>query len=150
MNACSKITPRHAPYFFSKTPLQSHSVTLITELSSLTAEVCARIKNRNMSWLSFFGTQQENTSVKELYKEGAIVLDVRSPEEFASGHVKNSTNIPLQSLQGKINKIKSWNKPVITCCRSGNRSGMAKNLLEQAGVDCVNGGSWQQVQNQIK
>ena len=48
--------------------------------------------------------------------EGAIIVDVRSPEEYAGGHVKGSKNIPLDKISVEIEAIKKWNKPVITCC----------------------------------
>ncbi len=75
--------------------------------------------------------------------DGAIIVDVRSPEEYASGHVKESKNIPLDKISGKIEAIKKWNKPVITCCASGMRSGSAASILKQNGVEAYNGGSWQ-------
>lgn len=76
-------------------------------------------------------------------KEGAIIVDVRSPGEYAGGHVKGSKNIPLDKISGKMNTIKKWNKPVITCCASGMRSGSAASILKSNGVEAYNGGSWQ-------
>lgn len=84
-----------------------------------------------------------------MYDAGAIVLDVRSPGEFASGHVAGSKNIPLQSLNAQIAQIKKWNKPVITCCQSGMRSGSALGVLQNAGIECMNGGPWTRVQSAI-
>ena len=75
--------------------------------------------------------------------DGAIIVDVRSPGEYAGGHVKGSKNIPLDKISGKIEAIKKWNKPVITCCASGMRSGSAASILKQNGVEAHNGGSWQ-------
>ena len=74
--------------------------------------------------------------------EGAIILDVRSPEEFAGGHAKGSKNIPLGKVESKMNTIKKWNKPVIACCASGMRSGSAVSILKQNGVEAYNAGSW--------
>ena len=42
----------------------------------------------------------------ELVENGAQIIDVRSPQEFAGGHVRGSKNIPLNALQGQMNKIK--------------------------------------------
>jgi phage shock protein E len=81
--------------------------------------------------------------LNEKMAEGAIIIDVRSPAEFGSGHVKGSKNIPLGKINSKINTIKKWNKPVITCCASGMRSGSAASILKSNGVDAYNGGSWQ-------
>ena len=78
-------------------------------------------------------------------REGAVILDVRSPGEYAGGHAKGSKNIPLGNIGAKVDTIKKWNKPVITCCASGMRSGSAASILKKNGVDAYNGGSWQKV-----
>ena len=81
----------------------------------------------------------------ELIKNGATIIDVRSKAEFAAGHVKGSINIPLEQIESSTEKLKSYDK-IITCCRSGNRSGMAKRTLESKGFkNITNGGSWQNV-----
>ena len=83
--------------------------------------------------------------LSELIKNGAIIIDVRSKGEFATGHVKGSINIPLEQIGASTEKLKSYNQ-IITCCRSGNRSGMAKRTLESKGFkNITNGGSWQNV-----
>ena len=102
-----------------------------------------------MSIFSIFGNSRSNEKVNELYSNGAITLDVRSQAEFNYGHVEGSTNIPLNEIQNKLGEIKKWNKSVIACCRSGNRSGMAEGFLKQNGIDCLNGGSWQEVKAAI-
>lgn len=86
---------------------------------------------------------------KGLVKKGAQVVDVRSRDEYASGHVKGSINIPLPELQRSLAKI-SKNKPVIVCCASGMRSGSAKGLLEDKGFEVYNGGGWYSLQNKIR
>jgi rhodanese-related sulfurtransferase len=78
-------------------------------------------------------------------KEGAQIIDVRTPDEFRAGHPKGAVNIPLDRLQSQLGKI-SKDKPVITCCRSGARSGMAADALKSAGYEAYNGGPWQNVQ----
>jgi len=102
-----------------------------------------------MSFLSFLGGTKKSEKIREYYENGAVVLDVRSPGEFASGHAKGSKNIPLQNINGQLNQIKKWNKPVIACCQSGMRSGSAKSILQNAGIECINGGSWTQVQKAL-
>lgn len=72
----------------------------------------------------------------------ADIIDVRSPEEFMGGHAEGSVNIPLQEIAERLDEIKALGKPVVLCCASGNRSGMAKNYLSQQGIECYNGGSW--------
>ncbi|MEY3591665.1 MAG: hypothetical protein RLZZ38_622 [Bacteroidota bacterium] len=78
---------------------------------------------------------------KALVKEGAMIIDVRTPSEFKGGHIKGAVNIPLQSLQASYAKIPK-NKTIITCCASGMRSGSAKSLLKAAGYTVHNGGGW--------
>jgi phage shock protein E len=70
------------------------------------------------------------------------IVDVRTPAEFNGGHVAGSVNIPLQELSDRMHEITILKTPLILCCASGNRSGIAAKMLEQAGIECVNGGSW--------
>jgi rhodanese-related sulfurtransferase len=81
--------------------------------------------------------------LSEKMSEGAIIVDVRSSGEYAGGHVKGSKNIPLDKISGKIETIKKWGKPVITCCASGMRSGTAASILKNNGVEAYNAGPWQ-------
>lgn len=88
---------------------------------------------------------------KQLMDEGAIIVDVRTTGEYASGHIKNSINIPLDKLKSKLQLLKNKNQIIITCCASGVRSASAKNILKSAGYSVVhNGGSWNGLQNKIK
>lgn len=84
----------------------------------------------------------KKTDYKKLLDGGAVIIDVRSKSEFASGAVPGSENIPLGSLPGRIKQIKSLEVPVITVCASGMRSGAAKGQLKAAGIDAYNGGPW--------
>lgn len=91
----------------------------------------------------------ESVDLAQLIKDGAVIVDVRSKGEFASGHVKGSINIPLEQITNNVNNLKKHNH-VIVCCRSGNRSGMAKRMLQSKGLNNVtNGGSWQNVNQYI-
>ena len=74
-------------------------------------------------------------------KQGTIV-DVRTPVEFIGGNVTGSINIPLQEIQQRMDEIKNLNQPLVLCCASGNRSGQATQFLSHQGIECVNGGSW--------
>jgi len=85
----------------------------------------------------------------ELISAGAFLVDVRTPEEFESGHVSASVNIPLDEVAERISEFEGKNH-IIVFCRSGNRSGMAKAILAQSGITNVtNGGTWQDVKQYI-
>jgi len=84
-----------------------------------------------------------------LVRAGAIIIDVRSPGEFAGGHIKGSKNIPLQELPKKLNSLPK-DKVIITCCASGMRSASAKNTLKSNGFKEVhNGGGWMRLKEKI-
>jgi rhodanese-related sulfurtransferase len=85
----------------------------------------------------------------ELAENGAVIIDVRTSGEFSSGHIKSSINIPLDTISRQLNKIKKFNKPVITVCRSGSRSGMATGILKKQGIEAYNGGAWNTLQRKI-
>lgn len=89
------------------------------------------------------------TDFSELVKNGAQIIDVRTPGEFSGGHIKGSLNIPLDRLPQQISKLNKQ-KPVITCCASGMRSASAKQLLQANGFNEVyNGGGWAGLQSRI-
>lgn len=84
-----------------------------------------------------------NEDVEELAQAGAVIVDVRSPAEFASGHIPGSVNVPVDRIPAGLSKY-AKEKPVIVCCASGMRSAMAKRSLQAAGYARVaNGGPWQ-------
>lgn len=103
-----------------------------------------------MGIFNFFGLgNNDSEKIAEFIQNGAVILDVRTPGEFADGHANGSVNIPLSEVASQIKKIKKYNKPIITCCRSGARSGTAANILNNNGIDSINGGPWQNVANQL-
>ncbi|MFN8378001.1 MAG: rhodanese-like domain-containing protein [Anaerolineae bacterium] len=64
------------------------------------------------------------------------LIDVRTPEEFASGHLPNAVNIPLDELPNRLGEV-ATDEPVVLYCRSGNRSGQAAQLLASEGYTQV-------------
>lgn len=86
---------------------------------------------------------------KELVQSGAVIIDVRSVQEYRSGHIPGSRNYPLDSLKGRLNELKKLNKPVITVCRSGARSSMARGILKNTGIEAYNGGPWNLLKSKI-
>jgi rhodanese-related sulfurtransferase len=88
---------------------------------------------------------QSNAALETAIKEGAYLVDVRTPGEFAGGSVKGAVNIPLDNLSRQLDKFKN-KKNIVVFCRSGARSGQAKSILESNGfTNVINGGTWQQV-----
>jgi len=80
--------------------------------------------------------------IPALLKEGAVIIDVRSPAEFAAGNAAGSRNIPLGELE-RGTKDLDPNHWIIVCCASGTRSGMARRWLLRHGFPQVlNAGSW--------
>jgi len=72
---------------------------------------------------------------------GTVVVDVRTPQEYSEGHLAKSINIPLAQLNSHMDELKRAGK-VIVCCASGIRSQKASILLKQNQIDCLDGGSW--------
>jgi phage shock protein E len=71
--------------------------------------------------------------------QGAIILDVRTAEEFASGHIENAYNLPLQSLQFQLTNLDK-SASYVVYCRSGNRSEQALKLMSNTGFSRVHNG----------
>lgn len=87
-----------------------------------------------------FGTK-DDAKLQESIAAGALLIDVRSRDEFAAGSIKGSVNIPLDRLNSQALVLKK-DKPIIVFCRSGNRSMAAKAIFEKNGFsDIVDGGS---------
>ena len=95
-----------------------------------------------MGLLSLFGIKSREELVKEALEEGAVIVDVRTPQEFNEGHISNALNIPVQQIEARVSTLKKKNKTVILCCKSGGRASRAKSILLKNGVKAVNGGSW--------
>jgi len=87
--------------------------------------------------------------IKDFQTRGAIIIDVRTKAEFSQGAIPGSKNIPLQNINTQIALIKKLNKPVITCCASGMRSGNAASILNNHGVESLNGGGWLSLSNKL-
>jgi phage shock protein E len=70
---------------------------------------------------------------REKVAAGALLLDVRTPMEFADGHVQGAKNIPVQELAARIHEVGPKSRHVVLYCRSGARSAAAAQLLTRAG-----------------
>lgn len=76
---------------------------------------------------------------KKLVADGALLLDVRTPGEFAGGGLPGAVNIPVGELEQRLAEVGDKGRPVVVYCRSGRRSESAKNILLKAG--------WKRVEN---
>src|SRR5262249_55565088 len=74
---------------------------------------------------------------KKLVQEGATLVDVRSPEEFAAEHIDGAVNIPVSELGTRMGELGPKDKPVVVYCMSGIRSARAANTLAEAGFKKV-------------
>lgn len=74
---------------------------------------------------------------RRLVEGGALLLDVRTQEEFAAGHLPNALNIPVQELDRRLADVGPKGRGIVLYCRSGNRSGEAARMLKEAGYSAV-------------
>ncbi len=85
---------------------------------------------------------------KQMIASGAVVLDVRTPEEFSGGHLPQAQNMPVQTFGdhlAEVDKLTGGDKtkPIVTYCEKGGRAAKAKQQLEAAGyTNVVNGGGY--------
>ena len=83
-----------------------------------------------------------NKELESIIVNGALIIDVRTHEEYKEGHINGSLNVPLNDIE----KAMSWlikDVPTIVVCASGGRSAQAKDILDANGYTKVyNGGSW--------
>lgn len=85
---------------------------------------------------------QDRADFKALLENGALLVDVRTQEEYKSAHGKDSVNIPLDVIGGNLSKLPT-DRPIIIVCQSGMRSKSAASFLKSRGYkEVYNGGSW--------
>ena len=77
----------------------------------------------------------------------STIIDVRSEGEFVMGHAEGALNIPLNEVEFRVEEISKIDGQIILCCASGNRSGMAQQILRARGINCHNAGSWFEAEN---
>lgn len=92
-------------------------------------------------------SNQSSEGLKTIITNNAFLVDVRTPQEYAEGHVQGSVNIPLDQVANQLEKFKNHDN-IIVFCRSGNRSGQALQILKENGFsNVVNGGTWENVES---
>jgi phage shock protein E len=91
---------------------------------------------------------KDPTNARELIAAGAVVLDVRSPDEYREGHLPTATNVPVDEVSTRLSEVDQLtrgdkNKPIVVYCAAGKRAAKAKQTLESAGyAHVVNGGGF--------
>ncbi len=89
-------------------------------------------------------------AVQLINRQDAVILDVREPAEFKSGHIPNARNIPAGQVGDRLKELEKFKaRPILLACESGNRSGAAGSTLQKAGFAQVctlagGMGAWQQ------
>ena len=91
-----------------------------------------------MGFFDFLKSPDINQGVEECRNTaGAVLLDVRTVEEYRDGHIPGSRNVPLQSIDRVSDGIPDRETPLYVYCRSGARSSQAVSLLRQMGYTNV-------------
>lgn len=80
--------------------------------------------------------KQTTQQVNKVDFENALIVDVRTPQEFAAGHFEGAINIPLNTVEANLDQFKGQEQ-IVVYCRSGARSGNAKKILDNAGFENV-------------
>lgn len=92
----------------------------------------------------------QRADLKTIIEQGAFLVDVREPAEFAGGSAREAVNIPLGKIASELAKFKG-KENIVVFCRSGNRSAQAKLILEENGFkNVVNGGTLEAVSRFVK
>jgi phage shock protein E len=85
------------------------------------------------------------TDLRPLLDRSAQIVDVRTNAEFKSNADTRAINIPLDQLEGRVKEL-DRNRPILVCCASGSRSGVAVSILKRAGfTEVANLGSWRRI-----
>lgn len=83
------------------------------------------------------GGAVSGAEARRLVDAGARLVDVRTPAEFAEGHIAGAVNIPVQELDRRLAELEPKDKPIVVYCHSGRRSANAARTLERAGFSSV-------------
>ena len=91
-----------------------------------------------MGLLDFFKTPDISQGVREFQSTpGAVLLDVRTPEEYRGGHIPGSKNVPLIAIGDIASVIGGKDTPLFVYCYSGARSRQAASTLRRMGYNNV-------------
>lgn len=126
------------------------AVGLIATVGLFSSCASKTVDTVNSDKTSQSSEKAQTTPLKKALSEGAFLVDVRTPAEFAEGSVPGAVNIPLDQVQSELSQFKD-KENIVVFCRSGGRSAQAMNILNQNGINnVVNGLTWQNVNNNLK
>lgn len=91
-------------------------------------------------------TADTDEIIIEYLNKGALVIDVRTPFEFAQGHIPNSELIQMHEIPAQVERLVNLGESIILVCHSGYRANIAKNYLLSFGIDVINAGNWQSIE----
>jgi phage shock protein E len=96
--------------------------------------------------------QISSPDARACLKNGALVIDVRSPGEFNSGHLPLAINLPLDEIEAVLpQRVKDKNQVLLLHCASGMRSGLARKKLKGMGyANAFNLGSYGRAESILK
>ena len=98
-----------------------------------------------MGIFGMFSQKDTDENIKSYLNNGAIVLDVRTQQEWDEEHLEVAKHIVLNTIPEHLEELKSLNTSIIAVCKSGGRSEQATQYLNSLGLDVINGGPWQNV-----
>jgi phage shock protein E len=82
-----------------------------------------------------------NSKVREQLRAGAIIVDVRTRDEYAEGHYPKAINIPVNMLTSRLGELGAKDSSIVVYCASGARSSLAQSILKDNGfTNVANGG----------
>lgn len=85
---------------------------------------------------------RQNEAYRLVKEEGALLLDVRTPQEYSQGHIKGAKNFPIQNLPAQLDEIEALqrgdkSRPIVVYCTVGVRAARAKQILGMGGFSKV-------------
>ena len=90
-----------------------------------------------------------SSKIDQILKDGCVIIDVRTKQEYKEGHIRGSFNVPLNQIPKELKRLKAKKKPIVLCCRSGGRASSAMSYLKDAGIECYNGGGWVSLRKKV-
>ena len=102
-------------------------------------------------WSNLLTGGASKADLPQLIKDGALLIDARSPQEFSGGHIEGAVNIPHTIISHKIgDHAADQSRSIVVYCHSGARSSMAVHALKKHGYTQVeNGGAFGMLQRQL-